>query len=142
MGELVRRSSLAIFSAAVLTGAGLLTLPATMTAASASTRPDISKCVLTAYYPTSNGKVRAAASFSCAGEDTIQVQTCLQQLVTGGWENVVGSCATSPTEFTTFVSATGKSYDATCGRWYRTWAWGYNDGDTGTALSDSYQGCT
>lgn len=138
----MRKSSVATFGAALLTAVGLLTLPATMTAASAATRPDISPCTLTAYYPTSNGDVRGAASLSCSGEDTIQVQACLQQLVTGGWQNVVGGCATSPTEFTTYVSATGKSYPPTCGRWYRTWAWGDNDGETKTVLSDTYQGCT
>lgn len=138
----MRKLPLATFGAALLTAVGLLALPATTSAASAAVRPSVPACTLTAYYPLSGGNVRGSANISCGTSDNIQVQTCLQQLVTGGWENVVGSCQTSQEVNGTSISATGKSYYPTCGRWYRTWAWGYNDGLTGTALSDTYKGCS
>jgi hypothetical protein len=131
-----------IFGAALVAAAGLLAIPATTATASAAVRPDISPCTITAYYPTSGGNVRGYASLSCSGGDDIEVEACLQQLVTGGWEDVVGGCQTSSYVYGTYISATGKSYYPTCGRYYRTWAWGYDDGDTGTALSDSYKGCS
>lgn len=132
-----------ILGAALLMAAGLLALPATMTAASAAaTSSATSPCVLVAHYPYSGGNVRAYATMSCSGADNIQVQTCLQQLITGGWKNVVGGCQTSQEVHGTQISATGKSYYPTCGRYYRTWAWGYNDGKTGTTLSSSYKGCS
>jgi hypothetical protein len=99
------------FGAALVAAAGVLGLPATVSSASAAVRPDITPCVLTAYYPSSNG-------------------------------DVVGGCSTSAEIYGSHLSATGKSYYTTCGRYYRTWAWGYNDGDTGTALSSSYKGCS
>ena len=122
---------------------GLLALPATMPAASASVRPGIYPCTLTANYPReSSSVVGASGSLSCSGEDTIYVTVCLEQLVTGGWQQVVGSCSTSPTVYSTYISTAGKSYVATCGRYYRTRASGYDDGDTGTVVSSGYQGCT
>jgi hypothetical protein len=138
----IARRSLITFGAGLLAVAGLFSLPATMTAASAATAvPANYPCTLTAYYPLSNGFVRSYATMSCSGAEYIQVETCLEQLVTGGWQNVVGSCKTSPEAYGTYISATGQSYYPTCGRYYRTWAWGYN-GETGTTLSSAYKGCS
>jgi hypothetical protein len=131
-----------IFCASLVTAAGLLALPATMATASAVVHPSINPCTLTAHGPGSGGIVRGYATMSCSGADNIEVEACLQQLVTGGWKNVVGGCQTSQEVHGTSISATGKSYYPTCGRYYRTWAWGYNDGKTGTVLSGSLKGCS
>lgn len=136
------RRSLITFGAGLLMAAGLLTLPATMTAASAAASAAVPKCTLVAHYPYTNGAVRGYATMSCPSSANIKVQACLQQLVTGGWHNVVGGCQTSQEVYGTYISATGKSYYPTCQRYYRTWAWGYVDGDTGTVLSSSYKGCS
>lgn len=131
------KSFLVACGAVLVAAVGFIGSPVTTTAASAAT-----PCTLVAHFPDAGGNVRAYATISCSGPNTIQVQTCLQQLVTGGWVNVVGGCQTSQRIFSTHTSATGKTYYATCGRWYRTWAWGYNNGKTGTALSAGYQGCS
>lgn len=114
---------------------------ATATAASAATPDD--GCTLGAYYPYSYGAVRGYAQiYNCHASHDIQVQTCLQQLIPGGWKNVVGGCQTSQEVYGTFISATGKSYYPTCGRYYRSWGWADVDGHTVTAESNSYKGCS
>ena len=114
---------------------------ATAMAASAATPDD--GCTLGAYYPYSNGVVRGYAQIdNCGASHDIQVQTCLQQLIPGGWRNVRGGCQTSQEVYGTFISATGKSYYPTCGRYYRSWGWADVDGHTVTAVSNSYKGCS
>lgn len=135
----MKRKSLISLVAGLLTIAGFLALPAT--AALADTPVD--GCHLGAYYPLSNGAVRGYAQiYNCNTSHNLQVETCLQQLVTGGWENVVGGCQTSQQGYGTFISATGKSYYVTCGRWYRSWGWADVDGYTATEYSNSYKGCS
>jgi hypothetical protein len=110
----VRKSPFTALAATAVMAGGLLALPATMPAASASVRPGIYPCTLTANYPReSSPVVGASGSLSCSGEDTIYVTVCLEQLVTGGWQQVVGSCSTSPTVYSTYISTAGKSYIAT-----------------------------
>ena len=134
-----RMPSLATLGAGMLVAAGLLALPAT--AALAATPDD--GCTLGAYYPYSNGVVSGYAQiYNCNNPRDIQVQTCLQQLVTGGWQNVVGGCQTSQEVYGTFISATGKSYYPTCGRYYRSWGWADVNGHTVTEVSRSYKGCS
>lgn len=138
-----RIASLVTLGAGLLMAAGLLlvvptALVAPTTAASAAT------CTLFAGYPYSNGNVSGYAQISCTSAENIQVEACLQQLVTGGWQNVVGSCQTSQYVHGKFISATGRSYYPTCGRWYRSWAWSYINGVSGNTVNsgDSGQGGT
>jgi hypothetical protein len=136
----MKKRTFATAGASILIAASLGVVPGTGSAGAAT--PD-NGCTLGAYYPYSGGIVRGYAQiYNCNGSHNIQVQTCLQQLVTGGWQNVVGSCATSQEVYSTFISATGKSYYPTCGRYYRSWGWAYVDGGTVTEVSNSYQGCS
>jgi hypothetical protein len=143
LGDLVRKSSLVSYGAALLTAVGLLAAPATMSAASAAVHPRIVPCTLTAYEPsTSSGDVQGYATFSCSANDDLQIEVCLQQLITGGWVDVVGGCYTSPVYDTNYLWAQSKAYPPTCGRYYRTWAEGWNDGVSGSTVSDGYEGCS
>lgn len=149
----MRKLSVATFGAGLLAAAGLLVLPATAPGASAATAtsatvsthqavtPDAT-CTTSAYDPVSGGNVRAYATLSCTAAEDIQVQACLQQLITGGWVDVVGGCQTSQEVYGTSISATGKSYYPTCGRYYRTKAVSTINGSTGSPLyGNGYQGC-
>jgi len=146
----MRKLSAAAFGAGLLAAAGLLVLPATMPA-SAATVPATSvshtvkpsaTCTTSAYDPVSGGEVRGYATLSCTSSEDIQVQACLQQLITGGWVDVVGGCQTSQEVYGTYTSATGKSYYPTCGRYYRTKAVATVNGSTGSPLyGNGYQGC-
>ena len=146
----MRKLSRAIFGVGM--AAALLALPAAMSAASAATAPAASAartsvkpaftCTTTAYDPVSGGEVRGYATLSCSSAENIQVQACLQQLITGGWVDVVGGCQTSQEVHGTYTSATGKSYYPTCGRYYRTKAVSTINGTAGKPLyGGGYQGC-
>ena len=114
----------------------------TLSAAPASAAT-ISDCTFYATNPiTAADDLAAHGEINCSSNHSLQIEVCLQQLITGGWVDVVGSCATSPVTYGTSQAAGGKGYSQTCNRYYRNWAWVKVDGATSTDLSSSYKGCT
>ncbi len=119
-------------------------------ASAATVSPDatsINGCTLGAYYPEVNygNNVRALGEiYNCNGYHYMDLTACLQQLVSGGWQNVVGSCQRLPQGsgmlYTNALGAQGPQYTATSGRYYRTDAYGAVDGYYAEEYSRSYQG--
>jgi hypothetical protein len=81
------------------------------------------------------------AEIDCNHSASVEVQACMQQLVTGGWQTMNWTCRTfGPRDQPIiFVATAGVSY-YTANRYYRTWAWGSVNGATGTTLSSSCKG--
>jgi hypothetical protein len=83
-------------------------------------------CTVTANQPD---YYTGVASINCPAHTTYSLQICLQQLVTGGWQNVGGIACTNDGPFTNGnssggVGGTGGSVSYfTSGRWYRTQAY-------------------
>lgn len=76
------------------------------------------------------------------GDAHMNVQTCMWQLVTGGWQQMNWTCdgpASSP-QWASLLSASTPRVCLTPGRWYNEWTWGYVNGATGTYFSGSLQG--
>lgn len=122
---------LAVLSAMTLSTAG---------AASAAT---IGNCTYFASNPiTAADDLVTEGQISCTSNHNLQLQVCLEQLITGGWVDVVGSCHTSPVIYGRSQATNGKAYSQTCNRYYRNQAWVTVDGATASTLSSSYKGCT
>lgn len=72
-----------------------------------------------------------------SGDAYMSVQTCLQNLVTGGWANV--SCfAPSTYKYEASVSETFGRVCPVKNRYYREWTWGKVNGQTATYLSTGF----
>jgi hypothetical protein len=68
------------------------------------------------------------------------LESCLQQLVTGGWETIQWSCSSVNTSGYAGINTGAVPY-WTNGRWYRTAAWVWiNGGASGWIVSDGCQG--
>jgi hypothetical protein len=81
------------------------------------------------------------ADVSCDFDSTFRMETCLQQLVIGGWKTIGFTC----TSFSEFgfggISQTSRQVPFwTRGRWYRTWAWVEVNGSQTTATSGTIKG--
>jgi hypothetical protein len=83
---------------------------------------------------------RPHASMDCPLHYESELETCMAQLVTGGWETIntyVGEPACGVTGVNTWTDFNLESVniDLTVGRWYSTWAWCFNFGfDEGLIL--------
>lgn len=79
---------------------------------------------------------------SCkSGYDELEVQVCMQQLLSSGWETMQWSCGTGKDKNSDVVSAyTNRVSYLTKGREYRTWVWGYVNGKTNTTESPGVKG--
>jgi hypothetical protein len=84
----------------------------------------------------------AAVGVGCNTNNHVQVQVCLQQLVTGGWETIDFTCA----DYDWYGSAVTWAYRShqvpywTAGRWYRSWAWIDSGGHTASGASGGFKG--
>ncbi len=105
-------------------------------------------CTLTATKPNSSGS--GIGDIFCPANYTISGRLCLEQLVTGGWENVggiacqnIGPTSTGNTAADIGGSTGGVSF-YTAGRFYRarTWATVSHAGQTGSnnIVSDACKG--
>lgn len=142
-----RRALARVVAAAVLLTGVLFAMPSAAPGGSVATATAGGPlCHVYAAYPEAAVHLaRAGVSVDCPSVQHIQAQTCLYQLVTGGWRKVVGSCNTSSLVFARAKAIYGKTYPATCDRFYKTWAWGYVRGATPSAVSGwsgSWKGCT
>ena len=107
-------------------------------------------CTLTAgdplYYtdlgtPPGNQWIGFSYVLCQSGYDNLEIQTCLQQLVTGGWKTISSTCETGRNNNDDNVSSyTGGLSSLVKGRYYRTWAWGYVNGKTSTTESSGVKG--
>lgn len=102
-------------------------------------------CTLRAWKPNGHAgdPMRSWGEIDCPRNESVEVQVCMQQLITGGWQTMEWSCVThSPPggvgDLTGVASQPVPYY--TNGRWYRTWAWGYASGATNTTLSNTCKG--
>jgi hypothetical protein len=78
--------------------------------------------------------------------DLFQTKVCMQQLVSGGWQTMDFTCVTGYVDiYGDHINTNPISY-YTNGRWYRTWAWGYNHNPytnqtyTNTCVTNGCQG--
>lgn len=107
--------------------------------ASANTGIGSTGCTIGATKPAAGAPhVVATATIRCASEHVNErLESCVQQLV-GSWQTIASTCVTSPplpgkaakvyVDFSARVSPVK-------GRTYRSWAWGYVNGPTATAIS-------
>jgi hypothetical protein len=84
----------------------------------------------------------AGGTIKCPSwRNNIQLQVCMQQLVSGGWQTMHWTCTYTGTVSGLGVSAI--SYNVsyyTAGRWYRSWAWGDVNGANTAIVSAGCQG--
>ena len=120
----------------VVIGATVLAFAA---AADASTAVGNTGCTIAATKPAGSPQKVGVGTLRCGwAHHNVRMEVCAQQLVTGGWENVPGTCLVSPVSpggAYNFVTFSGH-FTAVPGRYYRTWAWGYVNGPTGISLSN------
>lgn len=107
-----------------------------------STAADIAGCNMYASitYADRNGFGEVACPYYA---DTLEVEACLEQLVTGGWETIDWTCAdfSSDTDHHFVWTTTYQVPYWTNGRWYRTQVWArVNGGAWGYITSDGIQG--
>jgi hypothetical protein len=113
---------------------------------SAAYSTGIDGCTLAAFTPGTTpgfGAPRAAGGVvSCPSwRSSRQLQVCMQQLVTGGWQTLQWTCSYTNSNqgfADTEISASVPYY--TAGRWYRSWAWGDVDGANTAVVSAGCQG--
>jgi hypothetical protein len=103
-----------------------------------------SHCLLHAWEPNFDGAMWADGAVECSPAENFTLQVCLQQLVTGGWQTVAGSCQV-------WTTRTVGAQKWMCGdahgqpppvsnRYYRTWIWGDVNGVTNTYVSSGVTG--
>ncbi len=90
------------------------------------------------FYGTGGGGYAGAGYNGCPWTQWMQLQTCIQYLVTGGWQNYF--CWTSTGQYTSYIShSTMTFYPGNwSNRWWREQTWGYASGSTAIVYSDSY----
>lgn len=110
---------------AVLAPLGTAAIPAT---ANAATPIGGSGCDLHAYLPSHQSGIQwyASGEISCNTSSNLDIQVCMQQLVSGGWQTIGSSCTSGSSMGLVTKDITSESYDVslTLRRWYRTWDWG------------------
>jgi hypothetical protein len=89
-------------------------------------------------------------TINCGNRENLQIEVCMWQLVTGGWEQMNWTCRTASSPSGDPWSNIGVASNAvpyfTNGRWYQTWAWGYANGSqvalwSPTCKGDGGNGC-
>ena len=98
-------------------------------------------CGINAYEPSiSGGRVNGSALIDCNGNKYhLQVEGCIQHSNNGSgtWSTVSGSCQLNPrsgSDYTSQLGATPSTSEHTS-TWYRSWAWGWANGNTATVES-------
>jgi hypothetical protein len=113
----------------------------------ADTSASVAPCTLNVWVPGPDvSGPQGMAVANCGwnykgGNEQIWVRSCLQQLVTGGWETIAWTCKASwsPAYGTNFVDSGSVPY-LTAGRWYRTFGTMSLNGTTVHAYSLGCQG--
>jgi hypothetical protein len=108
-------------------------------AATSVTQVGLGNCTFAVYSPSGSGR-DGFAQLGCPNNEDLQLEVCLQQLVTGGWQTINWTCATTHSLSYYVDEYSGKVPYYTSGRWYRTWAWGYANGASRAIVSGGFQG--
>jgi hypothetical protein len=100
-------------------------------------------CGINAYEPSiSGGKVNGSGLVDCNGQRyNLQIDACIQDKYgSTGWQTIQSSCDVNPpgggSEYTSSLGSTPSTTESV-GVWYRTWAWGWANGNTATVTSDA-----
>jgi hypothetical protein len=107
--------------------------------ASSYTQVGLGDCTFAVTSPSPSGR-NGFAVLGCPNNENLQLQVCLQQLVTGGWQTINWTCTTTHSLSYYVDEHSGKVPYYTNGRWYRTWAWGYANGASRPIVSSGFQG--
>jgi len=99
----------------------------------------VGSCAFAVYSPSGGGR-NGFAQLGCPNNENLQLQVCLQQLVTGGWQTIDWTCSTTHSLSYYVDEYSGKVPYYTNGRWYRTWAWAYANGASRAIVSGGFQG--
>jgi hypothetical protein len=99
----------------------------------------VGDCTFAVYSPSPSGR-NGFAQLGCAYNENLELEVCLQQLVTGGWQTINWTCATTHSLSYYVDEHSGQVPYYTSGRWYRTWAWAYANGATRAVVSGGFQG--
>lgn len=108
---------------------------------------DVTDCVVTAWQPTLYASLRMQGYGSIICSEAVaelQLQECMQNLVTGGWRTTIclPSASGHYTKYgTSYID--GELIQSGCveGRWYRMWAWKWAwDGSNASSATDTSNG--
>lgn len=119
--------------------------PAAILPATASAYAPLGPCILRAFTPNTAqspgyNNMSGYGEVQCNTTRSIAINVCLQQLVTGGWQNVYCTGQSVYEHASYIYGSTYSVWYPVNGRWYRTWDRGWADGTTNTYTSSGVQG--
>jgi hypothetical protein len=98
----------------------------------------VGNCQLHAYAP--NSSRFSSGKITCPNKESLKIQVCMQQLISGGWSTMQWTCVQASDYGTLVFANTPQIPYYTKGRWYRTWTWGSANGHPATYVSSGIQG--
>ena len=99
----------------------------------ASAATDLGNCQLHDYTPYSVGGgsyLAHGAIDSCPKNEVLEIEVCMTQLLSNGWNVIGSSCYTEYYPSARGINSTSTPVFLVHGRWYESITWGYANGNS------------